>query len=300
MHGQRGTLWPWPGGEEADTAVSRETTGVRSPGRASIRARTLRTDRWWAYPLTTFAVLLVGASRAAYADATRRRTCLRSTRRACRSTAGRCRAQHGAPYLGWFGTWWIVTPGGDHPDLPAWVPADLLLLPQGLLPVVVAVPAGLRGRRAAPPLYRRDPVPAAGPERPPVFLLRRAGLQRDPDLGTRSSRSISAGTSESTGAPCCASGRAWACTTYGCPEGAGAPRPAQRRGAELPGGTPGGVCRRRAALRSEISHRPGVTVRRSERWLGPAERSGISLCLPAVARGGPCPAHAGRPGFRRT
>jgi hypothetical protein len=32
--------------------------GVQSPGRAAIGARTLRTDRWWAYPLTTFTVLL--------------------------------------------------------------------------------------------------------------------------------------------------------------------------------------------------------------------------------------------------
>ena len=37
----------------------------------------------------------------------------------------------------------------DHLDLPAGLPDDLLLLPQGLLPLVLAVAAGLRGRRAA-------------------------------------------------------------------------------------------------------------------------------------------------------
>ncbi|MGN6722112.1 MAG: hypothetical protein ACTHJM_05825 [Marmoricola sp.] len=31
-------------------------TGVRSPGRASIEERTLRTDRWWLMPLATFVV----------------------------------------------------------------------------------------------------------------------------------------------------------------------------------------------------------------------------------------------------
>ena len=30
--------------------------GVTSPGRASIEARTLREDRWWLQPLTTFVV----------------------------------------------------------------------------------------------------------------------------------------------------------------------------------------------------------------------------------------------------
>jgi hypothetical protein len=32
--------------------------GVTSPGRAQIEERTLRTDRWWLYPLTTFTVFL--------------------------------------------------------------------------------------------------------------------------------------------------------------------------------------------------------------------------------------------------
>ena len=32
------------------------TTGVHGPTRARIEAKTLRTDRWWVYPLTTFVV----------------------------------------------------------------------------------------------------------------------------------------------------------------------------------------------------------------------------------------------------
>src|SRR6478609_6427368 len=42
-----------------------------------------------------------------------------------------------------------AVPRAADPDLPAGLPAHLLLLPQGLLPVVLAVPPGLRGRRAA-------------------------------------------------------------------------------------------------------------------------------------------------------
>jgi hypothetical protein len=49
------------------TTPATGTAGVRSPGRAPIAARTLRTDRWWAYPLTTFGVLLAFVAYAAYA-----------------------------------------------------------------------------------------------------------------------------------------------------------------------------------------------------------------------------------------
>jgi hypothetical protein len=48
------------------TIQATKTAGVRSPGRAPIAARTLRTDRWWAYPLTTFGVLLAFVAYAAY------------------------------------------------------------------------------------------------------------------------------------------------------------------------------------------------------------------------------------------
>ncbi len=41
--------------------------GVGSPGRAAIGARTLRAGLWWAFPLTTFSVLLAFVAYAAYA-----------------------------------------------------------------------------------------------------------------------------------------------------------------------------------------------------------------------------------------
>ena len=34
------------------------STGVHGPTRARIEAKTLRTDRWWLYPLTTFVVFI--------------------------------------------------------------------------------------------------------------------------------------------------------------------------------------------------------------------------------------------------
>ena len=75
--------------------------------------------------------------------------------------------------------------GADHPDLPARLPADLLLLPQGLLPVVLAEPAGLRGRRAARDLQRRDPAAADPEQHPPLLLVRRGGGRADPELRHR-------------------------------------------------------------------------------------------------------------------
>ena len=37
--------------------------GVGAPTRAHIPERTFRTDRWWAYPLSTGAILLFGIKR---------------------------------------------------------------------------------------------------------------------------------------------------------------------------------------------------------------------------------------------
>ena len=45
-------------------------------------------------------------------------------------------------------------PRAVHPRGPAGLPAHLLLLPQGLLPLVLAVAAGVRRRRAAPDVQR--------------------------------------------------------------------------------------------------------------------------------------------------
>jgi len=49
------------------TGMAAKASGVRARGRASIAAGTLRADRWWAYPLTTSAVLAAFVAYAAYA-----------------------------------------------------------------------------------------------------------------------------------------------------------------------------------------------------------------------------------------
>src|ERR1700722_8843606 len=80
-----------------------------------------------------------------------------------------------------------VDPGrpADHPvrvrvpGVRPRLPADLLLLPEGVLPGLLALPRRVRRPRAARVLLRRDPVPAARAEPAPLLLLRgRAG--RDP------------------------------------------------------------------------------------------------------------------------
>ena len=142
-------------------------------------------DRWWLSPLITFVVFrafVVYATIRAFMGARllrRRRTSRRSTRPAS-ATASRAPRDFGQPFQ-------LVAAlaGADHPDLPAGLPDDLLLLPQGLLPGVLALAAGLRRRRAAREVHRRDPLPADPPERPPLLLVRRRGGGLRPHLRRR-------------------------------------------------------------------------------------------------------------------
>ena len=97
------------------TIPAEKAGGVRSPGRAAIGVRTLRSDRWWAYPAATFTVLAAFIGYATYAAIANRdyyaapyispfySPCLSSH---CGAVPG----SHGVPHLGWFGTWWIITP----------------------------------------------------------------------------------------------------------------------------------------------------------------------------------------------
>src|SRR5512138_2356262 len=61
--------------------------------------------------------------------------------------------------------------GDPHPLGAGRIPADLLLLPQGLLPGLRLGAARLRGSRRASALPRGEPLPAHPPERPPLLLL---------------------------------------------------------------------------------------------------------------------------------
>ena len=144
------------------------------PRTARLAAKTLRTDNWWLRPCR---------------NRHRPCCCSPSTRRSARSSSI---YYYSAPYLSPFYSPCLThrlraggerlrpadqlvatVPGADHPDLPAGLPADLLLLPQGLLPRVLVLAAGLRGRRAAQAVHRRDPVPADPAEHPPLLLVRR-------------------------------------------------------------------------------------------------------------------------------
>ena len=151
--------------------------GVRGPTRARIEEKTLRPDRWWLYPLTTFVVFTAfvvyatsGPSRAADYYAAPYLSPFYSP---CLGDCVEGSSDFGQPF-----GWWPLSAGADHPDLPARLPADLLLLPQGLLPVLLAEPAGLRRRRAAQAVHRRDPAAADPQQHPPLLLVRRGAWSR--------------------------------------------------------------------------------------------------------------------------
>src|SRR5262249_48231999 len=81
----------------------------------------------------------------------------------------------------------VVEPltGLPHPVGARRIPRDLLLLPQGVLPVVLRLTAGVRGARLAPALPRRDAVSVRAPEHPPVLLLALAARAGLPVVGRR-------------------------------------------------------------------------------------------------------------------
>ena len=158
------------------------STGVHGPTRARIEEKTLRTDRWWLYPVTTFVVFIafiVYATIRAFMGSAlllRRPTSRRSTRRAC----GDCvegSSDFGQPF-----GWWPLSPALLILIFPLGFRLTCYYYRKAYYRVVLAVPAGLRRRRAAQEVHRRDPVPADPPEHPPLLLLRRGALRADPDL----------------------------------------------------------------------------------------------------------------------
>src|SRR5262249_44559694 len=73
--------------------------------------------------------------------------------------------------------------GDADPDRPRRFPADLLLLPQGLLPGFLGGPAGLCRRRAADELLGREPLAPPVSEHPPLLPVLRPGAHRAAGLG---------------------------------------------------------------------------------------------------------------------
>ena len=163
--------------------MARVMSGPRPP----IAAAHLRKDAWWALPVTVVIVLgsfIVYSTWAAFQNA----------------------HYYAAPYLSPFYSPCLAkscvhpTFGGGLPDIslpiigivspaflilwgPGPLPADLLLLPQGLLPLVLAGPGGLRRARREAGYTGETRFPLILQNSPPLRLVRGRDLHRHPDLG---------------------------------------------------------------------------------------------------------------------
>ena len=160
----------------------------RIAARPPIRAAHLRTDSWWALPVTVVVVLLsfiVYSTWAAFQNA----------------------HYFADPYLSpfyspcltkaclhhSFGGWTL--PDFTLPIIGVLSPAFLILGGPGLFRLTCyyyrkayyrsfwLVAAGLRGAGRQVGLHRRDPLPAHPPEPPPLRLVRGGAVHRDADLG---------------------------------------------------------------------------------------------------------------------
>ncbi len=150
---------PSEGGETLTTLEDATVTPVVLGGaRGGPDVPTLRKDRYWVQPVVTVTVLTafvayaswaafvnknyyVGAAAAPRPDLA---LLLALPDRQLRPGQPSGHRHHLVDHL----------PGPADPDLPAGLPADLLLLPQGLLPVLLAGAAGLRRVRRPRLLHR--------------------------------------------------------------------------------------------------------------------------------------------------
>ena len=139
-------------GERMNGATARQGGRILGQARPPIAAAHLRTDPWWALPLTVVVVLLsfiVYSTWAAFQNAHYfadpylspfYSPCLDQ---AClhHSFGGWALPDITLPIIGVLSPAFLIL-GGPGP-----LPPDLLLLPQGVLPLVLAGPAGVRGAR---------------------------------------------------------------------------------------------------------------------------------------------------------
>ena len=155
--------------------TERRGTGVFSSNRAQLPQRTLRTDKWWLPTLWTnlglsafiiYATVRAFLKRDYYVPDYHYLTPFYSP---CVSTGCIPEASHFGQFLP--DVWFLPFAAVSLP-VPAGVPGDLLLLPQGLLPVGVAVATGMCCGRTAFDLYRRNADTPDHPEHAPLLLLR--------------------------------------------------------------------------------------------------------------------------------
>ena len=147
--------------------------------------RTLRRDRWWRSPAATVAFLTVVVVYATWAVfqnshyyvgaavAPRPHLALLLARA---SPAAACPAHGGSFAL----DWWTISPGAADTHHPARVPGHLLLLPQGLLPGLLAVPAGVRGGRRPRSLHAARRASRSSSRTCTATSSARPDLERDP------------------------------------------------------------------------------------------------------------------------
>ncbi len=133
-------------------------TGVSAPGRAQIKQKTLRTDRWWLAPLrigvilgffVVYATVRIFMNKYYWVDAYHYLTPLYSP---CVTSS----CVEGSSHLGtWFGDFPRVHPvQHHHVRRTGRLPRHLLLLPQGGLAVAAARTGRLRGAGAAQEVQR--------------------------------------------------------------------------------------------------------------------------------------------------
>ena len=104
------------GGDSSGAAASR----VQSPGRASIAARTLRTDRWWVEPAVTFTLLVAWLAYALVRTASQRYYFVEEYHYLSPFSSP-CLSASCVPESRDFGTWFG--------EFPPFVPLGLLVLP---------------------------------------------------------------------------------------------------------------------------------------------------------------------------
>ena len=153
--------------------ADRKATGVFSPSRAEIPQRTLRTDRWW---MPTVPPTSAWPSSSSTRRSGRSGQRLLGRRLPLPDTVLLAVREHrmhagSQPLRPVPARRVVASLRGVLPAVPAALPTHLLLLPQGLLPLGVAVPAGMCCGRTAFALHRRNQVSADHAEPAPVLLL---------------------------------------------------------------------------------------------------------------------------------
>ena len=157
------------------------STGVHGPTRARIEEKTLRTDRWWLYPLTTFVVftafVIYATIRAFSGSNYYQAPYLSPFYSPCLGDCVSGSSDFGQPF-----GWWPLSASLIVLIFPLGFRMSCYYYRKAYYRVLLDEPARLRRRRAAHGLLRRDPAAADPQQHPPLLLVRRGRRRPDPDL----------------------------------------------------------------------------------------------------------------------